>query len=128
MAEIQSRQSVKNALPAGTKSDQNQVVENILIFGMKGYGKYARHLYTYTWADEETKKKREEELEAGKEVTRLSRFQWKVKCFVRSPKIIAYFDKRRGTKAEKLYTFFAYDFLDDGPVYYFKKLVRKIFR
>ena len=39
---------------------------------------------------------------------------------------ISYFDKKSGGKLEKIYTFFAYDFLDYGPVHFLKRLLIKI--
>ena len=51
---------------------------------------------------------------------------YKFKCFVRNPKLINYFDKRRGTLPEKIFTFCAYDLLDCGPWYFVKRLFFKI--
>ena len=95
---------------------------------VKDYGKYATHLYTYTWADEETQRKREAEI-INKKKNRIGiRLVWKIKCAVRSPKIIAYFDNKRGSKSERIYTFLAYDFLDYGLIYFVKRLAHKVIR
>lgn len=114
------------------KSDRNQVInygkESVLIIGLNDYGNYAKHLYTYTWADEETQKKRIADIKNESKKSFKSRFIWKIKLKMRNPKIISYFDKKRGTKLEKIYTFFAYDFLDYGPVHFLKRLLIKIRR
>lgn len=39
------------------KTDRTQLVNGIMLIGLKDYGKYATHLYTYTWADDEVRKK-----------------------------------------------------------------------
>lgn len=119
---------IERQLPQWSKSDRSQVVDNILLVGLKDYGKYGRHLYTYTWADEQTQKRREQEIVNKSNITRHEKMLWSVKCFARNPKFIAFFDKKRGTRIEKLYTFFAYDFLDCGPVYFIKRLFRKIIK
>ena len=114
------------------KSDRNQVInyckESVLIIGLNDYGKYAKHLYTYTWADEETQKKRIADIKNESKKSFKSRFIWKIKLKMRNPKIISYFDQRRGSKLEKIYTFFAYDFLDYGPLHFLKRLLIKIRR
>lgn len=125
---IRDSKIIETQLKYWKKSDRNQVIDDLLIIGLKDYGKYARHLYTYTWSDEKTQKKREEEIKSGSNVTWCSKLLWKIKCLARSPEIIAYFDTKRGSRIEKLYTFLAYDFLDCGPIYFFKRLIRKIFR
>lgn len=125
---IRDSKIIETQLVSWKKSNRNQVIGDVLIIGLKDYGKYARHLYTYTWADEQTQKKRREELGSGRDATKRTKLLWKIKCLARSPEIIAYFDKKRGSRIEKIYTFFAYDFLDCGPVYFLKRLVRKIFR
>ena len=125
---IRDSKIVEQELTGWVKSNRNTLVGNTLIIGLQDYGKYAKHLYTYTWADEETQKKRLQEIADNKVDSFRVQFVWKIKCFVRGPRFIHFFDKRRGTKAEKIYTFFAYDFLDCGPWYYAKRLVRKIRR
>lgn len=43
-------------LPQWKKSNKSSDVGCVHIIGRSDYGKYATHLYTYTWADEERKK------------------------------------------------------------------------
>ena len=120
---------IENELPKWNKSDKSQVInEKTLLIGLKDYSKYATHLYTYTWADEETVKKRNKEILNGKKDTIGVKLIWKIKCLVRSPKLISFFDTKRGTIAEKIYTFIAYDFLDYGPIHYLKLILSKIRR
>ncbi len=105
------------------KSNRSQVLNgNIYIIGMNDYGKYARHISTLSW----------QEYAGGKttEYIPLTWYKqriWELKCLVRHPALINFFDKRQGCFAEKAYTFFAYDFLDYGVLYWLKRLVNKIF-
>lgn len=117
----------EHELPEWEKSNRTQIIRNgICLIGLNDYGQYAKHLYMYTWGSEEEQKKRNEALTKGN--TCFVRAVWKIKCAVRSPRMIAYFDKRRGRRSEKIYTFFAYDFLDNGPVYFINCLIKKIIR
>lgn len=77
------------------KSDRSQVIQDVLLIGLKDYGKYATHLYTYTWADDETKEKRENEILLNKKNTIKVKFMWKLKCMFRNPKLISFLIKRR---------------------------------
>lgn len=109
------------------KSDKSQIFnENVLLVGMNDYGRFAKHLYTYTWADEETVIQREKELKEKDSLTQREKTFWKIKCLVRSPGLINYFDKHKGSRLEKCYTFLAYDFLDYGLIYFIKRFVCKV--
>lgn len=110
------------------KSDRNQIIDGILLIGLRDCSKYAVHLYTYTWAEEDIKKKRIKEILSNKKDSFSQRVIWKIKTVFRSPKLIAYFDKRKGTRLEKAYTFFAYDFLDYGLLHYLKRFIYKLIR
>jgi hypothetical protein len=124
---IRDTKIFERELPEWKKSDKSQVLnDNILLVGMSDYGKWARHLYTFTWAEADVVKEREKKLLEKASLTRYETFCWKFKCLVRSPKLIAYFDKRRGTTAERIYTFLAYDLLDYGVIHFMKKFARKI--
>lgn len=110
------------------KSDKSQVLNgNILLVGMNDYGKWARHLYTFTWAEADAVKQRERELLEKPHLTRRELIRWKLKCRVRSPKLIAYFDAHKGSSGERLYTFLAYDLLDYGVIHFVQRFVNKIF-
>lgn len=119
---------VERELPQWKKSNKSQQIDDILLIGLNDYGKYAKHLYTYTWADETTQKNRKAEIIKGKNSQLSVKILWKIKCFVRSPKIISYFDSKRGYKREKIYTFLAYDLLDCGLLYYIKRTIHKFFK
>ena len=111
------------------KSDKSQVLNsNILVIGMNDYGRYARHLYTYTWAEQDKVIEREKLLREKKELTWKEKVSWKIKCTLRNPTFIHYFDRHRGTRREKIYVFIAYDFLDNGLLHYIRRIFGKIFR
>lgn len=118
---------LENALPMWKKSNLSQVIDDIMIIGMRDYGSFAQHLYTYTWSDDkDAVADRERQLLADKKLSVKKRLAWKIKCKVRSPKLIGYFDARKGSKLEKIYTFLAYDFLDYGPWHFIKGVFNKI--
>lgn len=117
---------VEKELMHWKKSDRSQIVQDVLLIGLKDYRKYATHLYTYTWADEDTKAKREMEILSNKKSTVISKIIWKLKTMLRSPRYISFFDKRKGTMIEKIYTFIAYDLLDYGMFYFVKRLIKKV--
>ncbi len=120
---------IESVIPKWNKSDCSQVLDyNTLFIGLKDYGKYAKHLYTYTWADDHTQQKRLEEISSNHKNKLNVKILWKVKCLLRQPKLIAYFDERRGTNIERMYTFCAYDLLDNGLWYFIKRLCLKIFK
>lgn len=48
---------IEKQLSEWKKTDRTQLVNGIMLIGLKDYGKYATHLYTYTWADDEVRKK-----------------------------------------------------------------------
>ena len=123
---IRDTKILERELTGWVKSNQNQVIDNTLIIGMRGYGAFARHLYLYTWADEDEKARRQNEIEENKPLKGSALLKWKFKCLVRSPRLINYFDKHKGSKAERLYTFMAYDFLDYGAWHFVKRAFRKL--
>lgn len=126
---IRDTKIIERELPEWVKSDRTQVVrDSICLIGLKDYGQYAKHLYMYTWGSEEEQKKRQKALTEKKQMNTFEKTVWRIKCLARSPKLIAYFDARKGSRIEKIYTYFAYDFLDAGPIYFLKRLIMKIIR
>ena len=118
---------LENLLPNWRKSDTNQIFDGILIIGLKDYGKWAKHLYMYTWADSKTHQKRIEEITNQDKLKFKNRVVWKIKCIARTPKLISYMDRNKGKRIEKIYTFLAYDFLDNGALFFLKRMLKKIF-
>ena len=115
------------------KSVHSQLVNNVYIVGMNDYGRYAKHLATFSWADAKKRKARQREIRDilnpsfGGRIRNFFRFiAWKVKCAIRAPEIVAYFDKRKNSISGKLYTFLAYDFLEYGPLHYLRLVFKKV--
>lgn len=114
-------------LSGWVKSDRTQLTQNgVLIVGMRDYGKWARHLYTYTWAEPDVAGERDKSIREKPTLTRRELIRWRIKCLARSPKLIAYFDAHKGTLRDRLYTFAAYDLLDNGALYFIKRFARKM--
>lgn len=99
------------------QSRESQCINNILIVGMVDYPKYAQHLETNSW-------KTEEEFKASK--ARTNKY-WKLKCFLRNPNLINRLERKGPTKISKLYVFLAYDFLDNGCIYFLKRCFKRFF-
>lgn len=97
------------------QSRDSQLCGNTYIVGMLEYPNYARHLETNSWKDTEWKDFASSR--RGK--------NWKLKCFVRNPKLINWLERNGETKISKLYIFCAYDLLDNGPVYFIKRTFNK---
>ena len=126
---IRDTKIFERELPDWKKSDRSQVLQGqILLVGMKDYGKWAKHLYTYTWAEADTAMQRERKLLGKTTLTGRELIRWKFKCFVRNPRLITYFDGHIGSIGERIYTFMAYDLLDNGALYFAKRLFHKIKR
>lgn len=117
---------IEKQLSEWEKTDRTQLVNGIMLIGLKDYGKYATHLYTYTWADDEVRKKREADIMADKKNSSRTKVIWKIKTILRNPRFISFFDGVRGTKIDKVYTFIAYDLLDYGLLHFVQRLLRKI--
>lgn len=109
---------IERELHNWVKSDKSQLVSDVYIVGIKDYGKYAKHIYTYTWRDTPT--------DINTTNKKSNKFKWKIKCLVRNPKYINFFDKKKGSKFERIYTFIAYDFLDYGFLHYVKLIYKKL--
>ena len=123
---VRDTRVVEALYPSWIKSDKNLLLGDLFIIGLKEYGRYATHLYTYTWADELKRKQREEEILNRKREGLSVKLVWELKCFMRQPKFIKYFDRKRGSIIEKIYTFIAYDLIDCVIWYYVKRLWIKV--
>lgn len=113
--------------PNWRKSNRLQFIDNnVIVLGMNDYIKYARHLYTESWGDDQGVGKQKRILEELNGVRhRKDKIMWKIKCWIRSPRIVDFFDQRKETTAEKIYTFVAYDLLDYGIKHFIIRLFTK---
>ena len=50
----------------------------------------------------------------------------KLKRFLRKPERFDWIENHFGKKVTDVYTFFSYDLLEMGPLYYIKRLIHKI--
>ncbi len=112
------------------KSEHSQVIDDVLIVGLRDYSKYAKHLYTGTWCGDqlqvaEHEAEIKERLENGQKKS--VRRRYKIKRFFRSPKIINFCDRHKKSLFARMYLFFAYDILDCGVWYFIKLAFKKLF-
>lgn len=99
------------------RSRQSQVIDNTLIVGMDEYGAYAKHWYESSWLEDSNRLL---------QIKRRKISLWRIKRFLRNPTVMNYLERDGETKLSKLYIFLVYDFLDNGPGYYIKRLAKKV--
>ena len=97
------------------QSRESQVINSTLLIGMNNYSAYARHWEGNSWKDEESRQFQNRRREKG----------WKLKRFLRNPKVMNWLERNGETKFSKLYVFLTYDLLDNGPVYFVKRMLKK---
>ncbi|MGO5163484.1 glycosyltransferase family 32 protein [Fusicatenibacter saccharivorans] len=100
------------------QSRESQRLGNTYIIGMVEYPKYAKHWEGNSWKEEDDRQFQN---------TRRNRF-WKIKCLMRNPELINCLERNGETKISKIYVFLAYDFLDNGPMYFIKRIFKKIIK
>lgn len=92
---------------------QNQLHGQTYIMGIDDYGKRMKHYGTRSWCDDLP------------EYT-ISGF-WRLKKFLRNPKFISFLERRKLLcKIAPIYIFLVYDLLDLGPLYYVRRITKKI--
>ncbi len=120
---------VEKHLPKWQKNDSCQVVDGVYITAYKEYSKFARHLYTNLGSvlSEDDEKQRAEMIRERlkRTSTRKERIAWKLRVFVRNPRLINFFSKRKSSIFAKIYYFIAYDLIEYGPMYYLKRIFKK---
>lgn len=119
---------LETVLPEWNKSERIIVVnDRVLIIGCCDYGRYATHIYAYSWADDEKQKKTMiPERPSSKWESRKTDLMWKFTQAIHNPEIVKYMDQRKGTRLEKLYTFLCYDLISFGVGHYLRRLIHKI--
>lgn len=117
------------------KSEYSQTIGDIHIVGLRDYSRYAKHLATISWKNEEARKKREKEISMELQDGFYAKvYCWRkkqlyyLKRFLRNRRISSIFDNKKGTWIEKTYLFLVYDLLENGLWYYLKRLAIKIIR
>lgn len=100
------------------QSRESQCIDNTYIIGMLEYGQYAKHWALVSWKDEGDWQLQDK---------RRGRF-WKLKCWLRNPKLINRLERNGQTVLSKVYVFISYDLLDNGIWYFVKRLLKKIFK
>lgn len=94
----------------------HQCFNNILVLSGDDYCKIAKHYSTGLWG---------EGMKAEKKKRKFR--DTKFKRFIRKPEIIDWIEKKIGKKAADIYVFLAYDLMELGPLYFIKRLMKKIF-
>ena len=97
------------------QSRQSQIIKNTLLIGMNEYSVYAKHWEGNSWKDEASREFQKERREKG----------WKLKRFLRNPNVMNWLERNGETKISKLYVFLTYDLLDNGPMYFIKRVLKK---
>lgn len=97
------------------QSRQSQIIKNTLLIGMNEYSAYAKHWEGNSWKDEASREFQKERREKG----------WKLKRFLRNPNVMNWLERNGETKISKLYVFLTYDLLDNGPIYFLKRIWKR---
>ncbi len=95
------------------RDGSTQTIDNVCILSCSDYFKFARHHATATWT------------EGNQSYIRKPYRPTRLKQFLRQTKRFDYIEKHFGKKALKMYTFFAYDFLEFGLFYLIKRSFRR---
>lgn len=125
--------AIEQYLTNWIKKETSQIVNGVYLLGLKDYSAFARHLGTISWADPNQQLKRAKQIEqmlSGKKAARVrwSTMIYRLKRKLHSPKIVSWMDKHKGARLERIYNFLTNDLLDYGPIYFIKRLIRKIFK
>ena len=125
--------AIEQYLCGWEKKETSQTVNDVYIIGLKDYSRFARHLATISWQNNEAQLLRKKEIAdilANRSSLYIKRKKlvYQIKRRLHSPKVSAYFEMRKGTRLERIYTFLTYDFLDYGPLYFVKRLLKKLFK
>ncbi len=105
------------AMPALKRNGKNQCVDGIALLSGATYNSFAHHHSTGLWG---------EGMSAPEE-----KFVFKdtrLKRRLRNPDYFDWIEDNFGKRAGSVYTFFVYDFLDLGLLYYVKRLVKRLIR
>ena len=103
-------ESLSSLYSAFKRDGQSQQFSNISILGTSEYSRIAKHHEAGTW------------LETSKAVNRKYKDFW-IKRLLRAPEKFDFIEKHFNKRIVELYTFFVYDLLEYGVIYYLKKLL-----
>ena len=112
---VMNTQVIKNCIPELKPIEKDQVINNIAFLSRGTYNGIMYHYGTGLWTD--------------KPNLSMKKRKWKdtkLKRFLRNPKRLQFVDSHFGSKLKKCYIFIAYDFLEYGPTYFLKKIIKKI--
>lgn len=98
------------------QSRNSQEINGAYILGMLEYPQYASHREVNSWKTEASYHFHKRRI--GK--------YWQLKSFLRNPAVINWLERNGETLISRLYVFCAYDLLDNGPIYFAKRLIRKV--
>ena len=96
-------------------SDRFQVIDGNAFISTGMYNKIAIHHYASSWTDDP-----KQNIETNK--------KWKdsgIKRFLRNPKRQKWIKQHTSEQIEKIYTFIAYDLMENGLIYYVKRWCKK---
>lgn len=98
------------------QSRESQCIKNTYIVGMNEYPTYGKHWEGNSWKDETDRQFQIKRRKKG----------WKIKCFLRNPTVINWLERKGETKISKLYVFCVYDLIDNGLMYFAKRIFNRL--
>lgn len=119
---ILNTQTVLNNVNGFKRTYENQIIDNIIFlgFGLDGYSNYAKHHYAFSWGSDEERKKHDLKRKTCKP------WKWKLQCKLRNPKLVDYAENNKDKFISKIYIFMVYDLIDNGFLYYVKRILTKL--
>lgn len=110
--------SIQKAFPDFRQENRTQIIDGHAFLSSYDYRSFGLHYFVYSWMSHEDR-------EAQKYVKKKRRF-FKLRRFLRDPRIFNFFHQHNLLKLDHLYRFLVYDLMDMGMPYYTYKLYQKI--
>lgn len=105
-------EALKDRYPAFQRNGTPQEFDGVRVLSGAEYARLAKHYSTGTWGDGPNEKIKEFR-------------DTKLKRVLRTPSVFTWIEKRLGRKIMGIYTFLVYDLLENGPMFYIKRQIRK---
>lgn len=105
-------EAMKRLYPELHQGGKPQQIGKLRILSYGEYSSMAKHYGTATWVTSANAQKRAYQSTA-------------LKRWLRQEKNFNFIENHLGTRAMNLYTFFAYDLLENGPVYFIRRLIKR---
>lgn len=115
---VRNTEVIKQVIPEFRANNKTQYINGIQFASFDEYCSIAHHYGEFSW--------RTEEQSNALKYSKKNHKAWKLRRILRKPTIFDFFEKYRLKRIGKLYSFFVYDLIDYGIIYWIMKIYRKI--